>query len=135
MPVRSRTELMQEKSLDDLLEHGRRYGEVRQTLQNAVVAGRMPWLCVEEQMRNPPTWAWALHTQDLKWNIEEPLSRAAFSIYATNGFTVCTTDNGKTIETITSPERGSEVVVDLSALLTLHAIHRLEETLRSFSEH
>jgi Tfp pilus assembly protein PilF len=120
-------ELMQERTLEDLLEHARHYQSRRETLQQEVIAGRLPWLLAEGILGNPPTWAWALHTQELKWLSEEPLPRAALSIYATNGFTVQSTGEGKSLEDIIAPEPGSAVVADLSALLTLHKLGLLEE--------
>ncbi len=61
------SDLMQATTLEQLLEHGREYQNRRETLQAEVVGGRMPWLFVEDVLGNPPTWAWMLHTQKLKW--------------------------------------------------------------------
>lgn len=119
------SELMQPTTLEQLLEHGREFQNRRETLQAEVVGGRIPWLFVEDVLGNPPTWAWMLHTQELKWVSEERLSRAAFSVYATNGFTVRVTEEGKRIEPITAIDEGTAVVADLSALVTLHELGQL----------
>jgi predicted Zn-dependent protease len=119
-------ELMQEGTLEQFLEYGKEYQRRREALQQLVVRGQMPWLFVESVLRQPATWAWELHTQELKWVSEEPLNRAALSIYATNAFTVQSSPSGKKLEAIVAPPRGSEVVADLSALLTLHKLDRLQ---------
>jgi len=125
-------ELMQAASLEQLLEHGKEYQARRETLQNAVVAGRMPWLFAEEVLRNPPVVAWALHTQELNWLADDPLNRAAFSVYATNGFTVCPATGNRRLVEITSSPKLQEVVADVSALVTLQQLGRLESAAEHF---
>jgi len=120
-------ELMQEETLEQLLEYGKEYNAQREMLQHGVVSCRMPWLFVDAILGHPAVWAWELHTQELKWLSEEPLSRAALSIYATNGFVVQTTSAGKTLAEIGAPACGVEVVADLSAILTLYHLGRLEQ--------
>jgi predicted Zn-dependent protease len=121
------SELMQEGTLEQLLEYGKDYHRRREALQQGVVSGQMPWLFVEAVLGHPATWAWKLHTQELKWVSEEPLNRAALSIYATNAFTVQSTPGGRKLEAIVAPPIGTEVVADLSALLTLHHLNRLQQ--------
>jgi Tfp pilus assembly protein PilF len=118
-------DVLQEGTLEQIIELGRNYIERREALQTNVVRGQAPWLFAEELLRNAPTWAWALHTQSLRWVSEEALTRAAYSIYATNGFAVCEIDGERRIEPIVAPRAGTEVVVDLTALLTLSELDRL----------
>jgi|GEM_PF-5782893 len=66
--------LIQEGTLEQLLEYGKEYQSRRESLQSAVINGRVPWLLVEDILGNPPLWAWKLHTQTLAWHFEEPLS-------------------------------------------------------------
>ena len=56
--------------------------------------------CTEDVLGNPPTWAWRLHVQEVKWLSEEALSRAALTTYATNGFTVRSADGSTHLEAI-----------------------------------
>lgn len=121
------SEIIQDSTLEQLLEYGKSYRSRRESLQNAVTAGRMAWLFAEDVLGNPPSWAWVLHTQELKWLPEEPLDRAAFSIYATNGFTTQGSEQDRHLKEITAPVAGKEVVADITALLTLHNLELLEE--------
>lgn len=120
------SEMMQQGTLEQLLQHGADYQSRLETLQEAVVGGRMPWLFAEDVLGNPPSWAWALHTQQLNWNSEEQQRRASLSIYATNSFAVYTTGEKSHIEPVVAPKNLRRAVVDLSALLTLHELGRLQ---------
>lgn len=125
-------ELMQEGTLEQILEYGKDYERRREALHQGVVLGQIPWLFAEALLQHPATWAWELHTQELKWVSEEPLNRAALSIYATNGFTIHPTAEGRKLEPIIAPSPGTEVVADLSALLTLHKLNRLKQAAEYF---
>jgi hypothetical protein len=125
-------ELLQEGTLEDLLRQGKEFRARQESLFQAVISGRMPWLLAESALRNPASWAWALHTQELAWVSEEPLNRAAFSVYATNGFAVRQTSAGGQLSEIGAPREPGEVVVDLSALLTLQMLGRLGQAAEYF---
>ena len=119
-------EMLQQGTLEQLLEYGREYRTRRESLQNDVVGGRMPWLFADDVLGNPPIWAWTLRTQKLAWLSEEPLSRAAYTVYASNAFTVCATPHRRHLERISASGANVEVVADLSALITLHELGELE---------
>ena len=119
-------ELLQEKSLEQLIALGTEVRSQREALQNEVVNGQKPWLFVEDDLGNPPVWAWTLHTQPMKWLSEDRLSRAAFTIYATNGFTVARVDDQNRLEEIRNASAGKPIVVDLSALISLFQLGHLE---------
>ncbi len=125
--------LMREATLEDLLQIGKAHQTRRETLQTEVVRGRFPWLMVEDILGNPPNWAWTIHTQPLKWLPEEPLVRAGYSVYATNGFAVHADGERARMDPIEAVGQNSEIVVDLSALLTLHQLGRLETAAQYFS--
>lgn len=127
-------ELMQETTLEQLLEYGKDYRRRREALQQEVVGGRMPWLFVEDMLGNPPTWAWTLHTQEVKWLSEEPLACASLTVYATNWFTVQVAATGRRIEAISASPPGLEVVADLSALVTLHQLGQLDRAAEFFGK-
>lgn len=128
------SELMREFTLEQLLAFGKERRSHRETMQKAVVAGRMPWLFAEDILGNACTWAWRLHTQELTWASEEPLTRAAYTIYASNGLTVLVDDEGRHLEAITASVRGEPVIVDLSALVTLHQLGLLERAAEYFGK-
>lgn len=120
-------ELLQERTLEQLLEYGKDYRARGDTLRQLMVAGRMPWLMAENALGNPAVWAWMLHTQNLTWVSEEPQNRAAFSVYASNGFASKNTPDGRMqLQEILAPDAGTNVVADLSALITLHSLGKLE---------
>ncbi len=125
-------ELLQEGTIEQILEHGRNFQSRREALQRALIAGRMTWLFAEDSLGNAPAWAWTLHTQELKWLSEEPLTRAAFSVYATNSFTGLSTPMGKLLHELTAPPAGTHVVADLTALLTLFKLDALERAAEHF---
>ena len=115
--------VMRPMTLEEVLEFGKQREEGRKTLQEAVINGRMPWLFVEQLANNPVSWAWRLHTQKLSWNSEERLSRAACSIYSTNAFTPMKREDEKSrLELISMLDTPDEVVVDITALVTLHEL-------------
>ncbi len=120
-------ELMQEGTLEQLLERGRAFQSRRELLHGKIVNGQMPWLFAEEVLNNAPVWAWTLHTQELAWLSEESLTRAAFSIYSTNGFMVRPGGVERPLRRIECSKPGLPVVVDLSALITLHQLGILED--------
>ena len=127
-------ELMQAGTLDQLLAYGEEYRTRRASLQESVVRGRLPWLFVEDILGNPPMWSWRIHTQELQWLSEEQLNRAAYSVYSTNSFSVCNRVDSKRLEPIACAPAGGEVVVDLSALLTLHQLGMLTSAAEFFGQ-
>ena len=84
--------------------------------------GRAPWIMVEEQKNRAAYVGWAVRTQDLCLS-DEPQARAEYTIYATNSFHPSQEESrGRTLMPLAAPPRGSEVVADLSALITLHRL-------------
>lgn len=126
------SDLLQEGTLEELLEYGRQYQQQRESLQSRVIDGRMPWLLAEEVLGNPPLWAWMLHTQKLAWLSEDRHSRAAYSIYSTNSFTVTGDEGRRSLSRLRAPARGTDVVIDLSALLTIYQLGRLRPVAEYF---
>lgn len=116
-------QLMRPASLDDvrqLIEAGvKRADELRRlTLQ-----GKVPWITAAQIQREVPLWSWLLKTQPLNWIWDEPLNRATYAVYATNSYRLF--QQGEllaTLEEVSCPNRGTPIVVDLSALITLHAL-------------
>ncbi len=120
-------EYLQSGSLEQLLEYGEDFRNRRESFQKEVISGRLPWLFVEDVIGNPPHWAWQLHTQNLNWLPDNVLARASYAIYATNGFAIEEQEGVRRLQAISGPEPGGFVVADLSALLTLDFLGRLEQ--------
>lgn len=119
-------------SVEELLEHGDAHRRRREMLLEATLLGRMPWLLAEDWLNNAATWAWLIRTQELPWLSDEPRFRAAYTTYSTNGFSVFNTSEGKRLEALECAGPDTRVVCDLSALLTLHRLGRLETVARYF---
>ncbi len=128
------SELMREFTLEQLLAFGKEHRSRREELYKALVGGRMPWLFAEDILGNACTWAWKLHTQELRWASEEPLTRAAYTVYASNGFTVYANEDGRHLEPMGASAQGESVVIDLSAIVTLHQLGQLEKVADFFGK-
>ncbi len=115
--------LMRPVSLEEMRKWiegvAKRHDEIRRYL----LQGKMTWLAAAEMQREVPLWSWLLKTQPLSWVWDEPLNRATYSIYATNGFRVLQHRSlPSTFESISCAPKGTSVAVDLSALITLHEL-------------
>src|SRR5206468_9902939 len=125
--------LMHPASIDEVKEWmeaaARRYDEIRRML----LQGMMTWISAAQLQREVPLWSWLLKTQRLSWIWDDPLNRATYGVYATNGFRVLhLTGADPILAPITSPAIGTPVVVDLSALITLHELGLLNKTAEYF---
>tara|TARA_R110002167_G_scaffold22388_2_gene80262 strand:- start:1424 stop:6841 length:5418 start_codon:yes stop_codon:yes gene_type:complete len=125
--------IMQSGTLEELLEYHKQFNKRRELLQREVINGKLPWLFVEDHIGNPLTWAWSLHTQKLKWLSEEPLNRASYSIYSTNSFTSNNDPEDFQLRSIISAPKNSDIIVDLTALITLFKLDLLEDATDFYS--
>lgn len=119
-------------SLDDTIELIKSQNRTLQSANDAVLRGRLPWLAVESLRRHPPYLAWRFRTQPLNVS-DNTQARATRAIYATNRFTVhANEEHDPTLEHINCPPRGAAIVMDLTALLTLHRLGLLDKTVDYF---
>lgn len=110
-------------TLDDLSEFATAEGERRRELQIGLLYGKWPWLAVDRCLRNPPYWGWRIRTQDLDWSNETREACAGLSIYATNSFAAIAGAEGvRVLYPIICAAAGQAVVMDYSALITLHSL-------------
>ncbi len=115
-------------SLDNLKEMMSGVAKRDEAIKRFVLEGKLPWLLAAEAERESPYWAWQLRTQSLAWLYDHPLNRVTFSIYATNGFRVLhNRDAEAALTRIECPPIKTEVIADLSALITLHSLGILEK--------
>ena len=104
-----------------------------ETLTDQLLAGTVPWLVVEEVKGRSPSLGWSVRTQTLAWSGDDPRMRAEFSVYATNGFlAIQGPQSAVELARIACPDRGVTVAADLTALLTLHSLGRLESACAYF---
>ena len=95
----------------------------------------MPWFWAEQVSDNAIYWGWRIRTQDMGWISDKPTNRARFCIYSTNGFHVRESERGRReLLPLECPPRGTRVVTDLSALITLHRLGLLDAAAEYFGE-
>lgn len=115
--------IIHEASLDDLKEMLIGAKKRSEDVKKFIVEGKFPWLMGAEMDRDAMYWSWSLRTQPLKWLFDDPINRASYSIYSTNGFRVLHSQNDSpTLEAIQCASRGESIVADASALITLHSL-------------
>lgn len=109
--------------------------EQNQKIHEEMLKGKAPWLWAEEMSRNPSYWGWWKRIQALLWIGDDPINRATFSIYSTNGFHARTSDDkNKELLPLECPPKGTQIVADLSALITLHRLGLLDVALEYFDK-
>ena len=107
----------------------------RDEVNRLYLAGRVPWVFVEELGNRATYEGWAFRIQDLSWVSDDPQGRAETTIYATHGFRIVQDPPGhRTLMPIEAPARGGSVVADISALITLHRLELLAPMLRCFDK-
>jgi tetratricopeptide (TPR) repeat protein len=119
-------------NLDDIIQFARNRREFIAQCDDAVVRGRLPWTLLPFQAFVPMYRAWSYRTQPVTpW--ETPAGRASFATYTTNAFYVAAlADGSRQVEPIEAPDRGTEIVADISALITLHKLGLLETVAKFF---
>ncbi len=126
--------LLQRKSLEELTDSVSKHNDIRRTLLAQSLKGQVPWLFVEHLFNNVPFWGWRVRTQPLNWLADEPRARATHSIYSTNSYAVIGENGIASMTRVSCPRVGSTCVVDLSALITLHRLGMLEQTIGFFGK-
>ncbi len=128
-------DLLESKSLDDLLEHAKAYNKWREELAINLANGKMPWLLADSMLNRAAREGWGYRTQSVGWVFDEPANRAELCIYSTNNFAVrCTEDKSKALVRLTCPQKGTPVVIDLSSLMTLHSLGMLDSVAAYFGK-
>lgn len=122
-------------SANDLAEFSHAWRDRRRFLQSQLLTGRSPWLLVEHLLNNVSYWGWRARTQTLPWIADDEIERAAFSIYASNGYAVHDAgDDSPQLVEIACPDRETVIAADLSALITLHQLNLLTEAADYFGK-
>src|SRR5262249_39072141 len=73
-------------SLDELKEHFTHFRKSDDMLHEQLLRGQIPWLFADKLLNRVPYAAWSMRTQPLKWESDDHLGSARFTVYATNGF-------------------------------------------------
>lgn len=128
-------DILRAVSIDELKEHAQHWRKQSEFASNNIIKGILPWLMADELIRRVSYIGWLVRTQPLAWFNDDPVIRATYSIYSTNGFHVRKNDEDKPIlKRLSCPPIRSDVVIDLSALITLHRLDLLEESTQYFNK-
>lgn len=125
-------DFMKTATLEEIIQFSKARCDSRDELYNMVAEGRLPWLFADDLLGIPPHWAWNSRTQELSWLAEEKLACATRSIYATNGFANIRTEGAVCLERISCSDQETSIVIDLSALITLHELGLLSTVVDHF---
>ncbi|MEZ6088000.1 MAG: hypothetical protein R3C05_08245 [Pirellulaceae bacterium] len=120
--------------LDDLVDLMRGRREYLDEMDSLVVGGRIPWTLLPLKEGNPLQQVWSYRTQNfVPW--ETKSGRAHFSTYASNGY--CAANEGdyrQQLVRLSAAKEGSDIVVDISALITLHNVGLIDATTKYFGK-
>ncbi len=128
--------IIEEASLEDLKSRIAGFQKRREELGESVLGGRVPWLLVDRLLGRASYWAWGIRTQPLNWVYEQRVNLAEATVYATNGYTVVKDEeSGETeLRNTQCPGKGAKVVVDWTALITLHRLGLLRHAVDYFDK-
>jgi|GEM_PF-763372 len=109
--------------------------DIRKNIHQEMLKGHMPWVLAAQAVGHAVYWAWRLRTQKSDWMADDPINRANYSVYSTNGFHPGDTDDGmRALVALECPPLGTSIVADLSALITLHRLGLLDIAADYFGE-
>ena len=121
-------------SLDDIVERHKEFAQEKNLADEQLVTGRMPWLLAEKVLGRVSYWGWFTRTQPLPWLLDDPLNRAEYSVYSTNAFAVIARRRQSSLERIECTPKNKTIVVDLTALITLHRLRILDKAADYFGK-
>jgi len=128
------TEIIQKKTLDDLLQHHKQWTEKTEMICKNILQGKFPWLTADNLLNHAAFEGWTIRTQPLTWLVDDVVSRASYAIYSTNSFHPRETNGRRSLEPLAIPTKGSEVVIDLSSLITLYRLDLLDKAHEFFGK-
>ncbi|MHB1462497.1 MAG: phosphorylase family protein [Armatimonadota bacterium] len=119
------------ESVQELLHQNKEHLD---KVHEQVLLGRLPWTMAEMMAKRVPYLGWMIRTQPLDWLADDPMTRAVYAVYATNGFGLKTIDDHLSLSPIPLPKQASDVVIDISSLITLHQLKLLGITAKYFNK-
>lgn len=127
-------EVLQAKTIKDIEVYINEWNKKIEYVNKNILIGKLPWLMSDHWQNHTAYMGWYIRTQPLSWRVEEPLNCASFSIYSTNSFSPVKLPDGTTkLDYFECPQKNVEIVIDLSAIITLHRLGLLEICLKYFS--
>lgn len=119
--------VMWSESIDGIKKHIEVSQERDKYIKEQYREGRLPWLLASSwsQPTNHSYWSWVIRTQPLVFS-DSPESVATYSIYSTNSFHGAQAIEHRSLQPIAAAPKGSRIVADMSALITLHRLDVLK---------
>lgn len=78
-------QVLQAVPLDEIVEDLKDRRERLAQIHREMLAGRASWVLADLGFGSAAYWGWRIRTQEMSWVYDDPVNRAMFSIYATNG--------------------------------------------------
>ena len=127
--------VMWKTTTDDIQKMHDEWNERRKHVDGLHLSGRLPWLIASNwiQPANHSFLSWLIRTQPLVPS-DHPESTAEYSLYSTNSFTAIDANGHRHLAPITAPDKGAEIVADMSALITLHRLGLLQTACAYFDK-
>ena len=124
-----------DEALEIFKESAKAVEDRTQHLHTEMLKGRMPWAWAAQVSGSAVYWAWRMRTQEIGWIGDDPVNRANYAIYSTNGFHARETEEERrALLPLECPPAGTRIVADLSALITLHRLDLLNAAAEYFGE-
>lgn len=127
--------VMWKGSIDDIKQYIQDSQQRRKFVNEQYRTGRLPWLIASNwiQPTNHAYVSWLVRTQPAVYS-DHPDVLAEHSLYSTNSFTAVHSDESRILDRIVAPRKGSTIVADMSALITLHRLGMLDTGLEHFEK-
>lgn len=114
--------------INELPEQINSWNKVSSDLNNNLVSGRIPWTMVDLRQNILPYLAWGQRTLDGSLSLNHTQNNAMFSIYNTHGFRIKKDKEGTNqLWLIKAAPKNQSIVIDITALITLHRLNLLEK--------
>lgn len=127
-------EVLVAKSVDDVLEMGRKQEEQHKQQASLLLRGQLPWLLVAQARREAVLQFWTSRTAERRWILEDDTVLADSAVYATHGFAVAMDAEVPELLPICGSDVPGPVVADLTALVTLSELNLLEQVAHACRE-
>lgn len=120
--------VIQEKNIEDLLAYAKSRNEKARQIYELSTKGQMPWVMADKMLNYSLYQGWYFRTQELRWISEEPITTATYSVYSTNSYHPLMTDDNKIrLERLHAPLFDSEIVLDITSIITLHRLDLIDK--------
>ena len=125
----------QDEAIETFKKSVKAQEDIKCQIHTMMLKGNMSWVWAAQLTGDAIYWSWRLRTQDMSWIGDEPTNRASFTVYSTNSFHAQETDDGRReLLRLECPPQERPVVVDFSALITLHRLGLLDKVADYFGE-